>query len=73
MPNIVMNSIHMYLKLWMTFSSESTLATDKVLNFVMGVLDMFIEVLSVMCFVVTISTGERPNVVMNSIYMVLKL
>ena len=67
-----MNSIHVYHKLWMSFSSEVTLATDKILNFVMGVLYVSIQIESAFCFIVTMSTGERPNVVMNSIHMSLK-
>ena len=71
-PYIVMNSVHMSLKLWMFSSSEVTLATDKILNFVMGVLYVSIQIKSGFCFIVTMSTGEGPNVVMNSIHMSLK-
>ena len=64
---------NMPLQFMLVSSSEVTLATNECLDFVMAILDMYIQVLPVMCFVVTISTGERPNVVMNSIHMFLKL
>ena len=72
-PYIVMNSVHMSLKLWMFSSSEVTLATDKILNFVMGILDMSIQIGLVFCLVFTVCTGVTPNITMNFIHVSLKI
>ena len=57
-PNVVMNSIHMSLELWMVSSSEVTLATDKILNFFMSVLYVSIQILLETKFFPTVLTRK---------------
>ena len=61
------------LQFMLVSSFEIALATDKFSYIAMLILDMHIKVESVMCFIVTMFTGEMPNFVMNSIHMSLKV